>query len=439
MTRRRVVITGIGMITPLGVTAVECWAALLAGRAAVAPVPDAWRRYAATTSTIWAPLPTIDWADRGIDRIEQMQLDTSGMLTIVAATEALADAGIAARLVDPKKKTHALDVPSPDRCGVFMGTGVGGITSFTANLANHAMSPLLQDGVAPELLPPMPARFSPYAVPSMMPNAVSALVGIRWSLTGPNLTFAQACAAGTVAVGHAYRAIASGAVDLAICGGAEYVGDPYGGMFRGFDAARTLASAGTDPARANRPFDRDRTGFLLAEGGAAVLVCEEWEAAHRRGARPLAEVAGFAETFDGHSIMMMEPSGRRIADMLTAALVDADCTTDGIDYINAHGTGTLVNDEVESAVIERLFGSRPLVTATKSLTGHCIGASGGIEAAVTALSLANQKTHACGNLEHPIRDLRFAREAGPCRIDTAITQSFAFGGHNAAVVMRRVG
>ena len=170
-----------------------------------------------------------------------------------------------------------------------------------------------------------------------------------------------------------------------------------------------------------------------------MLVCEEWEAARRRGARPLAEVAGFAETFDGHSIMMMEPSGRRIADMLTAALDDAGCAATSVDYINAHGTGTLVNDEIESAVIDRLFGGRPLVAATKSLTGHCIGASGGIEAAVTALSLARQETHACGNLEHPIRDLRFAREAGPCRIDTAITQSFAFGGHNAAVVMRSVG
>ena len=439
MTRRRVVVTGIGMIAPAGATAAECWAALLAGRAAVAPVPEAWRRYAATTSTIWAPLPAIDWADRGIGRIEQLQLDTSGMLTIAAATEALRDAGIAARLVDPKKNTHALDVPSADRCGVFMGTGVGGITSFVGNLANHCMSPLPRDGVDPALLPPMPPRFSPYAVPAMMPNAVSALAGIRWSLTGPNLTFAQACAAGTVAVGHAYRAIASGAVDLALCGGAEYLGDPYGGIFRGFDAARTLAHPGADPARANRPFDRDRTGFLLAEGGAAVLVCEEWEAAHRRGARPLAEVAGFAETFDGHSIMMMEPSGRRIADMLAAALDDAGCTTGDVDYINAHGTGTLVNDEIESAVIERLFGGRPLVVATKSLTGHCIGASGGIEAAVTALSLARQETHACGNLDHPIRDLRFARESGPCRIETAITQSFAFGGHNAAVVMRRIG
>ena len=135
--------------------------------------------------------------------------------------------------------------------------------------------------------------------------------------------------------------------------------------------------------------------------------------------------------------MSMDPSGMRIADMVAAAVQDAGCTAGDVDYINAHGTGTAVNDEIESSVIDRLFGTKPFVAATKSLTGHCIGASGGIEAAVTALSLAHQATHACRNLEHPIRDLRFVREAGPCQIDTAVTQSFAFGGHNAAVVMKR--
>ncbi len=439
MTRRRVVVTGIGMISPLGTSTPECWAALLEGRNVAAPVPAAWRRYAETTSTIWAPLPPIDWPAAGIGRIEQMQLDASGMLTIAASSEAIRDAGIGTATADAKKNTFRLEGQDPDRCGVFMGTGVGGITSFVGNLANHVMSPLAGVIADPALLPPMPPRFNPYAVPSMMPNAVSALLGIRWSLCGPNLTFSQACAAGTVAVGHAFRAIAAGSVDMAICGGAEYLGDPYGGIFRGFDIARTLAAENADAERANRPFDRDRTGFLFAEGGAAVLVCEEAEAARRRGARAYAEIVGYAENFDGYSIMSMDPSGARITEMVAAAVRDAGCVPGDVDYVNAHGTGTAVNDEIESSVIERLFGTTPLVAATKSLTGHCIGASGGIEAAVTALSLAHQTTHACRNLEHPIRDLRFAREAGPCRIATAITQSFAFGGHNAAVVMQRVG
>lgn len=439
MSRRRVVVTGIGMISPLGTSAVECWAALLEGRTSVAAIPPAWHRYAETASTLWAPLPPIDWPTHGIGRIEQMQLDTSGMLTIAASSEAIRDAGIDTASVDPKKNTFRLAGPAPDRCGVFMGTGVGGITSFYGNAVNHVVSPLKPSVADPSRLPPMPPRFNPYAVPAMMPNAVSALPGIRWSLSGPNLTFSQACAAGTVAVGHAFRAIAAGEVDLALCGGAEYLGDPYGGIFRGFDIARTLVAAGADPQRANRPFDRDRTGFLFAEGGAAVLVCEEAEAARRRGAKTYAEIVGYAENFDAHSIMSMDPSGTRIGDMIAAAVRDSGSTPADVDYVNAHGTGTAVNDEIESSVIQRLFGDRPLVTATKSLTGHCIGASGGIEAAVTALSIARQETHACRNLEHPIRDLRFVREPGPCRIETAITQSFAFGGHNAAVVMRRVG
>ena len=438
MNRRRVVVTGIGMISPVGLSASECWSALLAGRAAGAPIPAEWSRYTTTTSKIWAALPPIDWEAMGISRIEQMQLDASGMLTILAAQEALQDAGISASVVDAKKHTFRLEGPEPNRCGVFMGTGVGGVSSCLGNFTNHSFTAVRHAIADQSLLPPMPPRFNPYAVPAMMPNAMSALPGIRWSLRGPNLTFAQACAAGTVAVGHAFRSIASGAVDLALAGGAEYVGDPYGGMFRGFDAARTLAS-GADWATANRPFDRDRTGFLLAEGGAGVLVCEEAESAQRRGARAYAEIAGYAENFDGYSIMMMDPSGTRIADMIVAAVQDAGCTPGDIDYINAHGTGTALNDEIESAVIERLFGAKPIVNATKSLTGHCIGGSGGIEAAVTALSLAHQATHACHNLENPIRDLRFARAAGPCRIDTAITQSFAFGGHNAAIVMKKVG
>jgi 3-oxoacyl-[acyl-carrier-protein] synthase II len=436
MNRRRVVVTGVGMISPVGLNAGECWSALLAGRAAGTPVPADWGRYSETASRAWAALPPIDWATLGIGRIEQMQLDTSGMLSIVAAAEALRDAGIGATVADAKKNTFRLDAPDPDRCGVFMGTGVGGITSFVGNLTNHVFGPVREAVMAATELPPMPPRFSPYAVPSMMPNAVSALLGIRWSLRGPNLTFAQACAAGTVAVGHAFRAIASGTADLAIAGGAEYLGDPYGGIFRGFDTARTLAT-GADLQAVNRPFDRDRSGFLFAEGGAGVLVCEEAEAARSRGARVYAEIAGYAENFDGYSVMMMDPSGERIADMVAAAVRDAGCAPGDVDYVNTHGTGTVVNDEIESAVIERLFGTKPIVNATKSLTGHCIGGSGGLEAAVTALSLAHQATHACHNLEHPIRDLRFVREAGPCRIDTAITQSFAFGGHNAAVVMKR--
>jgi 3-oxoacyl-[acyl-carrier-protein] synthase II len=226
---------------------------------------------------------------------------------------------------------------------------------------------------------------------------------------------------------------------MVLCGGAEFVGDPFGSVFRAFDTAKTLASVVDRPETANRPFDRGRTGFLLAEGGAAVLVCEEWEHAHRRGARIHAEIVGYGESFDAYSMMIMEPTGRQLSRAIGLSLADAGIAADDVDYVNAHGTGTIVNDDVESAVIEGLFGSRPLVSATKSLTGHCIGASGAIEVAMTALSLRDQKVHGCVNLEDPVRPLNFARKSTDAGLTWAVSQSSAFGGHNAAVVMRRAG
>ena len=245
--------------------------------------------------------------------------------------------------------------------------------------------------------------------------------------------------AGTVAVGHALRSIRDGHTDVALCGGAEFVGDPVGGVFRAFDAAKTLATVVDRPETANRPFDRGRTGFLLGEGGAAVLVCEEWEHARRRGGRVYAELVGYGESFDAYSPMIAEPGGGQFARAITSSLADAGITPDAIDYVNAHGTGTVVNDEVESAVIEELFGPRPLVNATKSLTGHCLGATGAIEAAITAMSLHRQQVHGCVNLDDPVRPLNFARRSTAAPLTWAVSQSSAFGGHNAAVVMRQAG
>jgi 3-oxoacyl-[acyl-carrier-protein] synthase II len=289
------------------------------------------------------------------------------------------------------------------------------------------------------LLASLPKRFNPLAASMIMPNAVSATLGIRYSLRGPNATCALACAAGTTAIGQALRSIRAGDTDMVLCGGAEFVGDPFGGVFRAFDTARTLASVVDRPEAANRPFDRGRTGFLLAEGGAAVLVCEEWQHARRRGGRIYAEIVGYGESFDAYSMMIMEPGGRQLSRTIRASLADAGIDPGEVDYVNAHGTGTVVNDDVESAVIEAIFGTRPLVNATKSLTGHCIGASGAIEAAITALSLRDQKVHGCVNLEDPVRPLNFVRRSTAARLVWAVTQSAAFGGHNAAVVMRRAG
>jgi 3-oxoacyl-[acyl-carrier-protein] synthase II len=331
-----------------------------------------------------------------------------------------------------------------------VGTGIGGIATYTSCEGTHLLSGLtrkleelrgsLDEAAAATLdrivegvrfLP----RFNPFAVARCMPNACSAAIGIRFSAHGPSATPCRACASGTVAIGHAFREIRDGTLDLSICGASEFLGDRYGGVFRGFDVAKTLLTVDGDPRAANRPFDRDRSGFLFSEGGSGILILEELEHARRRGARIYAEIRGFAETFDAFTVMGMDPEGVQIERLVRTALAASSLPPAAIDYINAHGTGTEVNDDTESAVIERVFGDKPLVTATKSLTGHGIGASGAIEGIVTALSLYHQTTHACRNLDTPVRDLSFVREAGPCTIHTALSQSFAFGGHNAAVVM----
>lgn len=451
MSRRRVAVTGIGMVSPVGTTAAECWNACLAGRAAVAPIPDEWRRWSAYQSTVWAPLPAVDFAAAGISPLEAMRLDKAVMLALVAAGEALADAGLEASLADAKRGIWRLAGIDDERAGVCMGSGGGGITTLIESQNSHLLMPILPLAARGALASPDPAsealntllaslpkRFNPFSVSMIMPNAVSATLGIRYSLRGPNTTCALACAAGTAAVGQALRSIRGGDTDMVLCGGTEFVGDPFGSVFRAFDTAKTLASVVDRPETANRPFDRGRTGFLLAEGGAAVLICEEWEHARRRGARMYAEVVGYGESFDAHSMMIMEPSGRQLSRAIGLSLTDAGIAASDVDYVNAHGTGTMINDDVESAVIEGLFGSRPLVSATKSLTGHCMGASGAIEAALTALSLRDQKVHGCVNLEDPVRPLNFARRSTDAGLTWAVSQSSAFGGHNAAIAMRRV-
>jgi 3-oxoacyl-[acyl-carrier-protein] synthase II len=447
---RRAVITGCGVIAPGAATAGRFWRNCLDGVAPVSPVPQHWLRYARYASTIWAPLPAVDFGALGIGRVEQMQLDKSSMLALAASGEALDRARLTRSLKNEKKNTFTIDGVDARRCAVFCGSGIGGLTSLIYNQANHVQSPMSStlEGLRPKLDKEaraaleaarqdirMPQRFNPFIVSMTMPNAVSANIGIKYSLHGPNTTMCCACAAGTVAIGQGFCAVKSGRADIALCGGAEFLGDDFGGIFRGFDAAHTLAAPGDDPQTANRPFDKRRSGFLFAEGGAAMLVVEELDHARGRGAEIIAEITAFSESFDGHSIMMMDPSAAEIKRMLSELVAQAGVGFSDIDYINAHGTGTVQNDEIESRVIGELFGAKPLVNSTKSLIGHAIGAGGAIEAVVTALSIAHKTTHACKNLDDPVSDLNFVRSARDYPIAKAITQSFAFGGHNAALVI----
>jgi 3-oxoacyl-[acyl-carrier-protein] synthase II len=441
---RRVAVTGIGIVAPGAADRDAFWSNALGVKSVSAPLPERWSPYFRPYSTLWAPLPPIDWSQYPISRVESLQLDMTAKLAIAATVQALRQAEIETLPFDEKRNTFTLRGIDGERFAVFLGTGMGGICSFAANEGHQLYAPLGEalkaDGMpAASVLPFVrySPRFSPFAVPMSMPNGASAALGIKFSCNGINRTIGGACAAGTMAIGEAFEAIGSGAADMALAGGVEYLADDYGGIFRAFDVARTLCVPGADPAAANRPFDRNRSGFLFAESGCGVLVLEAFEHARSRGVEPIAEIAGYAETFDGYSVMAIDPSARQIERMLSLLLKRADAAAEKIDYINTHGTGTLANDEIEAAVIGRIFGRRPAVNATKSLIGHTIGAAGAIEAAVTALSIRDRKVHGCANLREPIADLNFVIDTGDVAITTAISQSFAFGGHNAALLFKK--
>ncbi|MGA2506406.1 MAG: beta-ketoacyl-[acyl-carrier-protein] synthase family protein [Chitinispirillaceae bacterium] len=441
---RRVVITGIGIVAPGNRDTAAFWESALAGKATAARIPEHWLLYFTPYSKLYAPLPAIDWPAYPISRTESMQLDMTAKLAIAAAWQAVRHAGFTPELRDEKKNTFTINNIDRNRSGVFLGTGMGGICSFAANEGHQLYFPLQKalkrDGREPA--PEFPfvrcaPKFNPFAVSMSMPNGASAALGIKFSLNGTNRTIGGACAAGTMAIGGAFEAVRTGLLDLTLAGGVEYLADEYGGIFRAFDIARTLVTGCDKTEAANCPFDQKRSGFLFAEGGCAVLVLESLDRALSRGGTPIAEITAYAETFDAYSAMAMDPSAREIEAMLATLLAGAHLPAEAIDYINTHGTGTIANDEIEAGVIERMFGKRPAINTTKSLIGHTVGAAGAIEAAVTALSIRDQKIHGCANLTDPVRDLNFVVTARSLAVNHAVSQSFAFGGHNAALVLSK--
>jgi len=450
--RKRVVITGLGVIAAIGQNPDAFWKSCLEAKTKVERIPDHWFHYGDFHSQIWSPLPPIDYSTYGIGRIDEKQLDPSTLLAIACSFQALDSAGLEYTKLDQKRNTYSVSSLDKDRAGVFMGTGIGGLGTFascysyhlllrqketlakaSAQLGDHPVSRILKQ-VQERML--YPRRYNPFGVSMTMPNACSANIGIKFNLYGSNNAYCAACASGTVAIGHGFKAVRSGELDLALAGGVEHLSDECGGIFAGFDAVRALANNNEDPDKANRPFDKDRTGFLFSEGGGAVFVIEDLEHARKRGARIYAEILGYGDTCDGFNIMMMESSGTQMMRMLQLAFADAGISAEGIDYINAHGTGTRLNDETETAVIEKVFGKKVLINSTKSLIGHTLGASGAIEAVVTALSIHHKTTHVCRNLQNPMKDLNFVTRVDSYPIRTGLSQSFGFGGHNAVLILR---
>jgi len=443
-----VAITGAGVVSSLGTDVESFWRHCLEGRTVVEEVPAAWTLHSPLRSRVWSPLGAWERETPLATRIERKQLDPAGRIALLAAGEALERAGLALESADPRRNAYRIAGADGERAGVFLGTGVGGLHSclessrfIVLDQPRRALQAAgLEEPGAAEVAAVLdglaiPRGFNPFSVAMTMPNAAAAALSIKLGLFGPCRTFAGACAAGTVAVGQAFRAVRQGECDLALAGGVEFLSDPFGCAFRGFDAVGALAAGPLPADRINRPFDRERCGFLFSEGGGAVLVLEDLEGARRRGAEVLAEVVGYGETADAHHLMGMAPEGRQIRRALERCLADAGLAPEDVGYVNAHGTGTPANDALEARMLAGLFPPGTRVSSTKSLLGHTLGASGAIEALVAALTLRHGVAHPSRNLADPEIPLAYVREAGPVAARYAVSESFAFGGQNAALAL----
>jgi len=408
---RRVVITGMGVVSSLGEHLNTFWDALCAGRSGVGPLT----LFDTTEFKVHFGGQVRDWdpaARFGVK--EARHLDRFAQFALAASEHAVADAG-----VDFSK------LP-PELCGVMIGSGIGGLNEFEAQ---HTV--MMQKG---------PSRISPFTIPKLMVNAGSGQVSIRWGLRGPCSAIATACASATNAIGEAMRLIQSGDADVMITGGSETAITHMG--LGGFAAMRALSLRNDDPPRASRPFDRDRDGFVLAEG-AGVLVLEAEEIARARGARIYAEMLGYGMAGDGYHITAPDEQGRGAARAMSRCLADARAPIDSIDYINAHGTSTGLGDLAETVAMKSVFGphARSLqISSTKSQLGHLLGASGGVELVASALAIHTGVLPPTINLDDPGEgcDLDYipnvARES---KVDRVMSNSFGFGGHNASLLIGR--
>jgi 3-oxoacyl-[acyl-carrier-protein] synthase II len=414
-----VVVTGLGVKTPAGLTVEEFWDTLLAARSAAAPITlyDASRHSVGFACEV-----------RGFDAVpyvgpkEVRRTDRAALLAVAAAADALGDA--AAIGVDAADEL--LPTPSPDdlaadplRCAVVAGTGIGGIRTLEDQVIGYA-----EKG---------PGRVGPFLVPMMMPNAAAALIAIRHGFTGPNLAVATACATGAHAIGEGARLLRDGMADVVVCGGTEASVSPV--SMAAFARMGAL-SRNSDPAAASRPFDDDRDGFVMGEG-AGFLVLEPYDRAVARGARVHGEVLGYGLTCDAHHITAPIDDGSGAVAAVEMALADAGLAAGAIGHVNAHGTSTPQNDAAEAAAMAKVFGPGAVpVTSTKGVTGHLIGAAGAVEAVAALLAAGRGLVPPTANHRHT--DLPVDVVAGEPRsieVAPAVSTSFAFGGHNAALVL----
>ncbi len=408
----RVVVTGLGAVTPIGNDVPTYWEGLSTGKNGVAPITlfDAARHACRFAAEVKGFDPS-----GSIEPKEAKRWDRFCQFAVVAAKQAVAHAGL------------PIDASNANRIGTAIGSGVGGL--------------LMMETQAHVLAERGPDRVSPFCVPMMIPNMATGLTAIALGAKGPSSAVATACAAGSNAIGDAYRLIQMGLADAMVCGGAESAITPLG--VAGFASAKALSFRNDDPATASRPFDAERNGFVIGEG-AGVLVLESLEHARARGAEILAEVVGYGMTCDAHHITSPSPGGIGGAEAMRLALADARIEAAAVDYVNAHGTSTQANDSNETAAIKSALGARAYqipVSSTKSMTGHLLGGSGGIEAVAAVLAIGHNLVPPTINYQNPdpACDLDVVpNQAREQTLNVVLSNSFGFGGHNVCLAFRRI-
>lgn len=408
--KRRVVVTGVGLVTPLGTGTEKTWESLINGKGGIGPIT----RFDASDQASQIAAEVTDFqAEKWFEKKQVKNLDLFVQYAVAAAEMAWKDSGL------------SITDENCEKIGVITGCGMGGLPTIEQY---HQV--LLDRG---------PRKITPFFIPRVIPNMPSGHISMRLGSKGPNLTQTTACAAGTHAVGEAFRHIAYGDCDAAITGGAESVICPL--AVGGFSAMKALSTRNDDPAAASRPFDKDRDGFIISEG-AGMLMLEDMESAIRRGARIYAEIIGYGQTSDAYHIAAPPEDGEGAARCMAMALRDAGLRPQDIDYINAHGTSTPLNDRCETLAIKTVFQEHAYklaISSTKSMTGHMLGGAGGVESVFTALTLHTGIIPPTINLHEPSPecDLDYvpltAREAKP---QIALSNSFGFGGTNGVVAMK---
>ncbi len=410
MTPRRVVVTGVGLVSPLGIGTSETWQGLVAGRSGAGHIT----RFDASdfSSRIACEVKGFDPLDYA-DRRDARKMDTFIQYALAASLFAAEDAGLKTPLANP------------DRVGVVISSGIGGFETI-----EREHRKLLEKG---------PRRISPFFVPAMVVNLAAGWVSIRLGARGPNSAMATACSAGAHAVGEAFRLIRHGHADAVVAGGAEATITPM--CIGGFASMKALSTRNDEPERASRPFDRDRDGFVVGEG-AGILVLEEREEALARGATPYAEVLGYGMSGDAFHITAPAEDGSGAVRVMQAALTEAGASPEDVDAVNAHGTSTPLNDRIETAAIRRVFGGhadRLAVSSTKSMTGHLLGGAGGLEAGISCLTLRHQTLPPTINYETPDPDCdldNVPNTARPATVRSVLSNSFGFGGTNVSLLFR---